>query len=63
MITRAHILAKKSASDPKVRDEVITLPIPARYHVAGYYPSAYRITWDAEAREYRIALTQLAWRQ
>jgi len=27
--------------------------------IRGYYPSAYRITYDAEAKEYRIALTQL----
>lgn len=60
MITRAHILAKKTATDPAVRDEIIPIPTPARYQHAGYYPSAYRITWDAEAREYRIALTQLA---
>jgi hypothetical protein len=57
MITRAHILAKKSASDAAVRDEVIPLPVPARYQVPGHYPTAYRISWDAKAREYRIALT------
>jgi Domain of unknown function (DUF5602) len=57
MITRAHILAKKSATDPKVRDEVIPLPVPKRYQEPGHYPTAYRITWDAKAREYRIALT------
>jgi hypothetical protein len=62
MITRAHILEKKATTDPSVRDQIIPLPIPARYQVPGYYPGAYRITWDAEAREYRIALTQLAWR-
>jgi hypothetical protein len=57
MITRAYIEAKKSASDPAVRDEIISIPTPAKYHVPGAYPSAYRITWDAQAREYRIALT------
>jgi hypothetical protein len=62
MITRAYILAKKTATDPAVRDEIIPIPTPARYRVPGFYPSAYRITWDAEAKEYRIALTQLAWR-
>src|SRR5690606_9252241 len=60
MITRAHILSKKGAADPAVRDEIIPIPTPERYQVPGYYPGAYRITWDAEAREYRIALTQLA---
>ncbi len=62
MITRAHILEKKSAKDPAVRDQLIPIPTPARYQVPGYYPTAYRITWDAKAKEYRIALTKLAWR-
>jgi hypothetical protein len=60
MVTRAHILAKKTTTDPAVRDEVIPISVPARYHVPGRYPTAYRITWDAKAREYRIALTGLA---
>ena len=62
MITRAYILANKSATDPAVRDEVIPIPAAAQVGMPGYYPKAYRITWDAQAREYRIALTQLAWR-
>lgn len=63
MVARSHLLAKKSSADPAVVDEVIPISIPARYHVPGYYPSAYRITWDGEAREYRVALTGLARRQ
>jgi hypothetical protein len=63
MITRAFILAKKTASDPTVRDQVIPISTPAKYRVAGYYPSAYRISWDADAREYRIALTELSLRK
>jgi hypothetical protein len=63
MITRTHILAKKTAIDPAVRDQIIPIPTPARYQEPGYYPSAYRITWDAKAKEYRIALTQLTWRE
>ena len=59
MITRAHILEKKTTQDPAVRDELIALPTPAKYQAPGYYPSAYRITWDEQAREYRIALTGL----
>lgn len=62
MITRTHIMAKKTATDPAVRDEVIPVPTAQQYSPAGYYPSAYRITYDAKAKEYRIALTQLAWR-
>jgi hypothetical protein len=60
MITRAYILGRKAASAPAQRDTVIPLPTPERFTPAGYYPSAYRILYDAEAREYRIALTQLA---
>lgn len=59
MITRAHMLAKKGASDAAVRDEVVPISIPARYQQPGYYPTAYRITWDDQAREYRVALTGL----
>jgi hypothetical protein len=63
MITRAHILEKKTTNDPAVRDQVMPLPLPAKYQTPGYYPAAYRITWDVEAREYRIALTDLTSRQ
>jgi hypothetical protein len=62
MITRAHIMAKRDATDPAERDQYVPVSIAARYNPAGYYPSAYRITWDAQAKEYRIALTGLAWR-
>lgn len=60
MITRDYILAKRTATDPSVRDEIIPISAPARYAKAGYYPDAYRITYDAQAKEYRIALTHLA---
>jgi hypothetical protein len=63
MITRAFILEKKTAGDPAVRDQVIPISTPARYKVAGYYPSSYRISWDAGAGEYRIALTELSLRK
>jgi hypothetical protein len=63
MITRAYILAKHDATDPAVSDEIIPVSTAARYSPAGFYPSAYRITWDAQAREYRIALTQLSWKE
>jgi hypothetical protein len=63
MITKAYIVAKRDATDPAVRDELIPVSTAAHYAPAGFYPSAYRITWDAQAKEYRVALTQLAWRQ
>ena len=59
MITRAHLLAKRAATDPSVRDELIELPLPQRYEAAGRYPLAYRIAWDPQAREYRVALARL----
>ena len=60
MITRAHIVEKKTATDPAVRDQLIPIGMPSKYQKAGYYPNAYRITWDAQAKEYRVALTGLA---
>jgi hypothetical protein len=63
MITRAYIMAKRDASDPAVRDEIIPVSTPQRSTPAGFYAGAYRIAYDAGAREYRIALTQLARRQ
>jgi hypothetical protein len=60
MITRAHIVAKKTATSAAVRDEIIPVPTPKAYQKPGYYPAAYRIRWDEKAREYRIALTQLS---
>ena len=62
MITRAYILSKKTATNPAEIDEIIPVSTAQQYSPAGYYPSAYRITWDAQAKEYRIALTQLSWR-
>jgi hypothetical protein len=59
MITRAYLLQKRAASDSAGRDELI--PVPAADFVKpGFYPQAYRITFDHKAREYRIALTQFA---
>ena len=53
MITRAFIKATK--------DTTMTLPQAKRASPAGWYPGAYRVTYDAQAREYRIALSKLAW--
>ena len=58
-ITRAYIVGRKSATDAALQDEVIALPTAQRYAAPGYYPSAYRIAWNAQAKEYRLALTQL----
>lgn len=58
MITRAFILDRRAATAPTQRDSVMPLPQPA-HPSTGYYPMAYRVAFDAETKEYRIALTQL----
>jgi hypothetical protein len=57
MITRSYIMAKREAPDPAVRDEVIPIPTSPTYPAGAFRPDAYRIAWDAQAREYRVALT------
>jgi len=54
MITREFILSKPNVT--------MQIPVAARSTPAGYYPSAYSITYDAQAKEHRIALTQLEWK-
>lgn len=56
MITREYILAKRT-SEAATRDEIVPVPTPARTQVAGQHPTAYRITYDPRAKEYRVALT------
>lgn len=53
MITREFILSKPNVEIP--------LPIAAKVSPAGYYPSAYSITYDAQAKEHRIGLTKMNW--
>jgi hypothetical protein len=62
MITRAYIMAKRGATDAAVRNEVTPVSTAGDYQISGYYPSAYRIAYDRRAKEYRVALTQLGWR-
>lgn len=62
MITREYLLSVHDAADPADRDVITQIPTAQRYAPAGYYGSAYRITYDAQAREYRVAMTQLSWR-
>ena len=56
MITRSHILAKREATDPAGRDQVIPIATSPTYPTGGFRPNAYRITWDAQSREFRVAL-------
>ena len=52
MVTRAFLLTRPD----------VTVPVgtAAHYVPVGAYPSAYRVTFDAQAREYRVALTGFA---
>lgn len=59
MITRSFIMSKKEASEPSLRNEIIPVSMPEVVGQPGYYPSAYRVSWDDEAKVYRIALTNL----
>jgi hypothetical protein len=51
MVTRAYLLSKP--------DVVTPIRVPARVPEPGWYPTAYRVSYDAQAREYRVALTGL----
>ena len=62
MITRAYLMSKKAEKDPAKRDELIAIPTQAKYALSGFYPQAYRISYDSQAKEYRVALTQLTLR-
>lgn len=51
MVTRAYLLSQPDATIP--------ISIPAMYPQAGYYATAYRVTFDAQTRQYLVALTGL----
>ena len=51
MITKAFLDSRP--------DFTAELPVPARHAEPGYYPSRYRIRWDENAKEYRVALSGL----
>jgi hypothetical protein len=57
MVTREFILGRRDGAAGGA--PIIPLPLAQRYAPAGYYPSGYRVSYDAQAREYRIALTGL----
>jgi len=52
MVTRAYLMSKPS-------DVVTPISTPAQYPLAGSYATAYRVTFDSQAKEYRVALTGL----
>lgn len=51
MVTRAFLLSKPDVSAP--------VRVPQRYPTAGYFPTSYRVTYDAQAGETRVALTSM----
>jgi hypothetical protein len=55
MITKAFLETK-----PDFRESVA---VPARWERPGWYPTEYRVYWDAPSREYRVALSGLVRRQ
>jgi hypothetical protein len=55
MMTKAFIETKA--------DGTYEIATPEKVAVAGWYPAAYRVRFDPEAKEYRIALTNLTERK
>ncbi|HET8654984.1 MAG TPA: DUF5602 domain-containing protein [Longimicrobiaceae bacterium] len=54
MVTREFLQSKPEFAAP--------IPFPQSYPAPGYYPTSYRVTYDAQAKEYRVALAGLtAW--
>jgi len=51
MVTKAFLETK-----PDVRAPIAT---PARYAAPGHYPTEYRVYWNEETKEYRVALAGL----
>jgi hypothetical protein len=55
MITRAYLLSRPDAVEP--------IPVAAQVEQPGRYPTGYRVSYDAQAREYRVALSGLVARR
>lgn len=55
MITRAYLLQKESV--------VQNVPFASEHDVDGYYPTAYRVEWDPQGKEWHVALTNLQYMQ
>jgi uncharacterized protein len=59
MITRAWLMTKRISSREAAADEIIPVSTAEHYAPAGYYPQAYRVAYDPQAREFLIGLTRL----
>lgn len=51
----AHLLRRTN--------EAIPIPQPARYPKPGWDRAAYRISYDAQKKEYRVAIVDFTWRE
>jgi len=49
MVTLEYLQSHPDATSP--------ISVPARYAQSGWYPTSYRVTYDAQAKEYRVALS------
>jgi hypothetical protein len=56
MITREFILGQRD----KAAAQEIPVPAAQSYRPAGFYMDSYRVSFDAQTGEYRIALTGLS---
>jgi hypothetical protein len=61
MITRDFILAQ--ADRPAGSGASFPVSASKRYSPAGFYMDGYRVSFDEATREYRVALTGLAWKE
>jgi Hypothetical protein TTHB210 len=52
MVTAAYLLTKP--------DTVIAVPSATQRAIAGYYPAAYRVSWNQTGNEWRVGLVQLS---
>jgi Domain of unknown function (DUF5602) len=53
-VTKAFLETKPTVTNP--------IKLPASYFESGYYPTAYKVTYDASSQEYRISYTGLTYR-
>jgi len=51
MVARAYLLTNP--------DDLVPVVAAAQHGIAGYYPAAYRVSWNAANTEWRVALAQL----
>lgn len=60
MVTREFMQNVRSGAAPPLHKSV---SVAQQHEPAGHYPDGYSVVWDATKKEYRIAITGLAWRE